>query len=427
MKQTKRTKTNNFFKNGKISFVMDGAAGSSGKSLISSYLVKHANNVDFILSAFTPNASHTVIDDDGKEFVFKIFAGGSQYHEKLKAVYITDNAAIELKTLWKEIDYLGIPKEKVRISPMCMIVQQIDIDYEAGLCDLDGNYYSKNELRDGTVKTGSTCSGSGTVLAKKVLRNKTLVKAKDVEELKEFLYEMDEIISRLETGDRGLMEIAQGFPLSVNHHMFAPHTTSRNVTVTNAMNDAMIPPRFAGNVLINFRTYPIKIHSNKYKCNKTGKFLTWDEVNKMKTDIDYVVVESNSGDFYPDQTEMSWDQITKESGSEKKLMECTTLTKLPRRIASFSKQNLVEAIRFNDTGGQIWLCVNFVNYVVSGIYGEREYFNLHIDFEKYEKLHNWIHENITRVIYADNSIDETRVSLKYLGTGEKIEDRIEMP
>jgi len=215
--------------------------------------------------------------------------------------------------------------------------------------------------------------------------------------------------------------------LSVNHHMFAPHTTSRNVTVTNAMNDAMIPPRFAGNVLINFRTYPIKIHSNKYKCNKTGKFLTWDEVNKMKTDIDYVVVESNSGDFYPDQTEMSWDQITKESGSEKKLMECTTLTKLPRRIASFSKQNLVEAIRFNDTGGQIWLCVNFVNYVVSGIYGEREYFNLHIDFEKYEKLHNWIHENITRVIYADNSIDETRVSLKYLGTGEKIEDRIEMP
>ena len=413
----KRKKTNYFFKKGKVSFVIDGAAGSSGKSLISSYMVKHADKVDFLMSAFTPNASHTVIDDEGNDFVFKIFCGGSQYHERLKAVYIVDNAAIELKTLFKEIEYLGIPKEKVRISPRCMIVQQIDKDFEAGLCNLNGDYYSTDELQDGTVKTGSTCSGSGTVLAKKVVRNKTLVVAKDVPELQEFLYPMDEIVNRMENGESGLMEIAQGYPLSINHHTFAPYTTSRNVTVTNAMNDAMLPPKYAGNVLINWRTFPIKIHSYKYQALDDGRFLTWDEVQSNTTA--YERIESYSGDFFSDQTELTWEQITKDSGSEKPLMECTTLTKLPRRIATFSKQNLLEAIKFNDTGNEIFMCLNFVNYIDSDSYRKRTMDEL--STKSNIAIDTWIEKYISNTIFGLKN-----VSLKFLGTGERIEDRIEL-
>jgi len=412
----KRKSTNSFFRKGKISFVMDGAAGSSGKSLIASYLVKHSSKPTFLLSAFTPNASHTVIDDDGKNFVFKIFCGGSQYHDKLDAVYIVDNAAIELETLWKEIKYLGIPKRKVRISPRCAIVQQIDKDYEAGLCSIDGDYYSKDELRDGTVKTGSTCSGSGSVLAKKVMRNKSLVLAKDIDELADMLYDMDEIINLLDNGGCGLMEIAQGFPLSMNHHNFAPHTTSRNVTVTNAMNDANLPTKYSngGSILINWRTFPIKIHSNKYKCKKTGRFLHWDEVESSVAGIDYDVIDSPSGDFYPDQTELTWDQITKMSKSETPLMECTTLTKLPRRIATFSEKNLIEAIKFNDTGGKIWLCVNFINYVDANMYRERSVLS--------DESICWLNSNIALPLETLPN----RIQLKYVGTGERIEDRIEI-
>jgi adenylosuccinate synthase len=411
------TNTNYFFAKGKVSFVIDGAAGSSGKSLISSFLVKHSNKVNFLVSSFTPNASHTVIDDDGSEFVFKIFCGGSQYHEKLEAVYIADNAAIELNTLVKEMAYLKIPKHKVRISPRCAIVNQIDKDYEAGLCSLDGDYYSEDELRDGTVKTGSTCSGSGTVLAKKVVRNKTLMLAKDVPQLKDMLYDMDEIINRLEAGQSGLYEIAQGFPLSMNHHRFAPHTTSRNVTVTNALNDAMLPPKYAGNVMINWRTFPIKIHSKKYKSIETGEFLTWDEVQSGS--VPYQEIQSYSGDFYPDQREMTWDEITINSGSHKKIMECTTLTKLPRRIASFSKENLREAIKFNDTGGKIYLTINFTNYVVASIYGLRDHKQM--TEEQIVKLRNWYDDNIKPVLEEEQFKD---VSIKYFGTGAKIEDRI---
>lgn len=414
-----RKPTNNFFETGKLSFVMDGAAGSSGKSLISSYLVKHADNVDFLVSAFTPNASHTVCDDEGNEFVFKIFCGGSQYHEKLGAVYIADNAAIELDQLWEEIKYLGIPRSKVRISPRCAIVQQIDKDFEAGLCDLDGKYY--DEQGDGTVATGSTCSGSGTVIAKKCVRNKTLVTAKDIDQLSEMIYPMSEIVDRLENGEIGLMEIAQGYPLSVNHHQFAPYTTSRNVTVGNALNDAMIPPKYAGNLLLNWRTHPIKIHNKKYKCLETGRFLNWDEVQSGSTP--YEEIQSYSGDFYDDQEELTWEEITERSGSETPLMECTTLTKLPRRIATFSRQNLVEAIKFNNTGGKIWLCVNFCNYVTAEVYGER-FFEEVTDDHHLRAIHGWAEDNIISVLDSEPSF--TNVSIKYLGTGPKIEDRIEV-
>lgn len=410
--------TNYFFKKGKVSFVMDGTAGSSGKSLLTSYLVAHSNKVDFLLSSFTPNASHTVTDDDGKEFVFKIFAGGSQYHERLKAVYIVDNSAIELKTLWEEMQYLGIPKEKVRISPRCAIVTQIDKDYEAGLCSIDGEYYSKGEERDGTVKTGTTASGSGSVLAKKVIRNKTLVVAKDIPELADMLYSMDEIINRLDNGECGLYEIAQGYPLSMNHHRFAPHTTSRNVTVSNALNDAMIPPHYSGNVFINFRCLPIKIHSKKYKCNETGKFLTWDEVTSRDASK-YTVVESYSGDFYPDQREISWDDVTRLSGSTERIMEVTTLTKLPRRIATFSKMNLQEAIKFNRTG-RTYLSFNFVNYICSGCADVRDL--KHLSKEDEAHILRWFEEN---VFSALDGFEET-IEIKLLGTGKRIEDKIEV-
>lgn len=411
----KQEQTNNFFDQHKISFVMDGGAGSSGKSLISSYMVKHADNVDFLMSAFTPNASHTVVDDDDVEFVFKIFPGGSQYHEKLKAIYIVDNAAIELDTLWKEMEFLGIPREKVRISPRCGVVQQIDKDFETGLCDLDGNYFEKGKEGDGTVKTGTTASGSGAVLAKKVVRNKTLVTAKDIAELSDMIYDMGEIVGRLERGESALFEIAQGFPLSLNHHLFAPHTTSRNVTVTNALNDANIPPKYAGNVILNWRTFPIKIHSWKYKCKETGKFLHWDEVQNKSKD-EYDKIESYSGDFYPDQTEISWEDITKNSGSETPIMECTTLTKLPRRIATFSPKNLEEAIMFNRTNGNTFLVINFVNYITSSVYGKREFGDLTI--EEVRKIDDWVDENIKP------SIVGTNVKILFFGTGRKIEDRI---
>ncbi len=433
----------------KINFLLDGNAGSSGKGKISDYLVEK-ENVDFLITSNSANASHTVVRD-GKEYIFKALPSGSIHHEKLSSVFIVDGASFELKALLDEIEMVGIPRNKVFISPRAGIITQIDKDFEAGLCDLDGNY--DIESHEGTVKTGTTASGSGSVLAKKVLRNKTLVTAKDIEEISDMVDNdiSEHILSLLSEGKTGFFEIGQGFPLSNNHKLFAPHTTSRNVHVSSALNDAFLPPSVCGNVIINFRTYPIKIHSRKYKATqdyffdysletiksdilkyhtlfnpieetdkkrvivKKGDFLSWYE----KDHVDHEVIESPSGDFYPDQQEISWQDINERLGNkELELFECTTLTKLPRRIAEFSVLNMLDAIRHNDTGHKIFLSLNFVNYVDKELYGltNEDY----PKFAESERMKEWMEK--FSIIEHCNSFG-ARMSL--FGTGESNEHIID--
>ena len=447
-----------FLERGKLNFLMDGNAGSSGKGKMASYIVKK-EEVDYLVTSNSANASHTVVDN-GIEYIFKALPSGSIYHEKLKAIFIADNASFEVSALLSEIEMVGIPREKVFISPRAGIIQQIDKDLEAGLCDIDGNYFK--ERQDGTIKTGTTASGSGSVLAKKVLRNKTLVTAKDIEEIKDMVSNVPELIIDLhERGATGLFEIGQGFPLSNNHPLFAPHTTSRNVTVSSALNDAFLPPYLVGNLVLNFRALPIKIHNFKYIAKeeknyffdrqenetdlelkmrvfkehtltnyyfsengmyvdvKVGDQLSWFE----KDDVEHDVIESYSGDFYPDQEEMTWDQLNESLGLEKNtIFECTTLTKLPRRIASFSAMNVKEAIMYNNTGGRIFISVNFVNYVdpsCQGLKTEDIKTFAGLESELPDTL-NWL-KNV-----VSPACEHTDVEISLIGTGASTDEVIDL-
>lgn len=439
----------NMFSSGKVNFLLDGNAGSSGKGKFAEYLVEK-EDVDFLITSNSANASHTVVKD-GKEYIFKALPSGSIHHEKLKAVYIVDGASFEVDTLLKEIAMVGIPREKVFISPRAGIITQADKDYEAGIAYMDGNKVS----HEGTVKTGTTASGSGSVLAKKVLRHKSLVVAGHVGEISDMVYcDISQMIMEsVDSGDTGFFEIGQGFPLSNNHKLFAPHTTSRNVTVSSALNDAFLPPYLAGNVIINFRTYPIKIHSFKYQALedkgfsygadttesemlkvhtlfngiqksssgdsvvqiKKGDFLSWFEKDHVK----HAVIESPSGDFYPDQEEISWEELNVRLGNAPEsleIFECTTLTKLPRRIAEFSEMNMTDAISHNRTNGQMFITLNFVNYVDKSLQGKTNPTAL-IDSELYS---DWEAKNL------EWNLIKYGVKLALVGTGADSKDVIDL-
>lgn len=435
-----------YFMKGKINFLLDGNAGSSGKGKISDYLVDVCD-VDFLITSNSANASHTVVQDN-KEYVFKVLPSGSLHHDKLKTIYITDGSSFDIESLMSEIEMIGIPRTKIVISPRAGIIQKIDKDYEAGLCDLNGSYSGEHS---GTIKTGTTASGSGSVLAKKVLRNSTLVTAGDIDSIKDMVdYNISQkILDDLEAGQTGFFEIGQGFPLSNNHKLFAPFTTSRNVTVSSALNDAFLPPHVCGNVIINFRTYPIKIHSNKYKAKKSkmfkyteeefkaikskhtlfnhkidkdihivsikkGDFLSWYE----KDILDHDVVESPSGEFYPDQEEITWDILNDRLGLDKDtIFETTTLTKLPRRIAEFSNMNYIDAIQMNDTGNKIIISLNFVNYVDPSLFESTSREAL----IKSKIMEDWGEKYLN---IAEKY--QGRLSVSLIGTGASREDIIDM-
>jgi hypothetical protein len=366
-----------------------------------------------------PQAGHWVRLEDGRTFFYQTLNSCAYQTERYEKMYIAPGCVIELPAFWREMEENNVPASKIAISPVAGILQDIDGAFERGQVDFDGNKVEK--LHDGTMKRGTTAHGAGANRARRVLRRGEAKYAKDVPELQDFLCDVPrEVMKRLDAGQAGMMEIAQGFQLSYLLQDFFPYTTSRNCTVMAALDDAMIPPIYAGDVVINFRTFPIRINSKKWIA-PDGSHLTWEEVEKGTEGVDYKVIDSHSGHGYDDQEELTWEQITQMSGSPEPIMEMTSVTKLPRRIFTFSKKNLEDAVKFNKTQGKIHLSINFANYVDHNVYHARGRESIGTAFayssKLGKKLQQWFQDNLT----ADQLL-----MVKLIGTGELTEDIIEI-
>lgn len=550
-------KTNFCFTPGKLTVILDAQAGSSGKGVIGSYVTTHADNWSFACNTYMPNAGHWVKLDNGKSYFYQTLNSCAYQHDKYERLYIGPGACIELPALFRELEENGVPRRKLRISPLTSILQDIDGMFEKGLCNFDGTSnsnlhdYDIQQVRDeeaivqegearevvayghlkhqplvpGTVcvriemgalqlakvtfnsdgkpdtsvthhacvldtdntsllgngifsiklkltnwdaifkhlqprpqivkayvdyeyrvsyfnkdaggylaKTGTTAHGCGANRARRVLRKKEAKYARDIPELAEFICDVPgEIMNRLDRGEAGLLEIAQGFQLSYMLPDMFPFTTSRNCTVAAGFDDMMVPPCYGGNVILNFRTFPIRINSNKYIDKATGEHLTWAQVQErawadgikhalskgLLESVGITLVEGNSGPGYPDQHELTWEELTRRAGAKTPICEMTSVTKLPRRVFSFSQQNLKQAIRHNRTGdGEVFLSLNFVNYVDDNMTGVR---GRVIDTTSAgtvisKPVQDWINENL----------GEHKDALKFLGTGPLTDDKIDV-
>lgn len=401
--------TNFCFAPGTLTTVIDSSAGSSGKGKIGSYITEHSDSWQFCCNTFMPQAGHWIKLDNGKEYFYQTLNSCAYLHDKYEKMYIGPGCSIELPAFWREMEENNVPAHKLGISPVAAILQDIDGAFERGEVDLDGKPVA--ERHSGTMKSGSTCHGVGACKARKILRRPNIKLARDIPELKEFLCDVPgEIMDRLDDGQAGLLEIAQGFQLSYLLPEFYPYCTSRNCTVSAGLDDMMLPPRYAGNLILNIRTYPIRINNKKF-VGEDGHHLVWDEI---QSGVPHKVEVYNSGPGYKDQEEISWKDITEQSGSPDEIMEMTSVTKLPRRVFTFSQENLKQAIKYNDTGRAIYLSVNFVNYVdyeMSGVRGGND--------DITEKLRDWLKANIKPCC------DESRTAeLMFLGTGPLTDDMI---
>ena len=398
--------TNPLFTPGKLTTIMDGGAGSSGKGKLGAFIAEHADNWTFACNTFMPQAGHWVRDDDGGEYFYQTF-NSCAYQDKYERLLIGPGSIIELPALLREIEESNIDPKKIGISPTVAVLQDIDASFERGEVDLDGK--PLEDLGDGTMKSGSTCHGVGAARARRILRRPNTLLARDIPELKEFICDVPgEIMNRLDKGESGMLEVAQGFQLSYCLPMFYPYCTSRNCTVSAGLDDLMIPPKYAGNVVLNFRTFPIRIANDKY-VGEDGHHLTWDEI---QAGVPHTVYKGSSGPGYDDQEEITWDEVTKQSRSDTPIVELTSVTKMPRRVFTFSKKNLLEAIKYNDTGYKVHISINFANYVDSEISEMRG--DIHSMPGHFRK---WLVDNVMSEI-PDN------VEMSFLGTGAKTDDML---
>lgn len=304
----------------KVDMVLDFQYGSTGKGLIAGYLAKR-ENYDTAICAFATNAGHTYIDEERGIHVMTQQLPTAITSPTVQNILIGPGSAIHLATLQEEIARYAqyLEGKKVLIHPHAAVVE---------------DYHAEFEMSDGRTKMGSTAKGVGEAYIERIRRNpqnpNTIGRRVST---RDPLYDMiatpEEYRDVLAAAESVIVEGAQGFSLSMYHGQY-PYTTSRDVTPWQVAADCGLPYKWASYIRVigTLRTFPIRV------SNRDG----------------------SSGPHYPDQVELKWEDIGLNA-------ELTTVTKLPRRIFTFSQTQLQEALWHCGGYWDTRLFLNFANYV----------------------------------------------------------------
>lgn len=304
-----------------IHVVIDGQFGSTGKGLLAGYLAEELQP-DTVCTAWAANAGHTYIDGNGRKFVHTMLANAI-VSPKLKRIMIGAGSIIDPDNLQREFEAAAdlLQNVNIFIHPQAAIISQAHRDTENVTM----------------VSIGSTKKGVGEAAIQRIRRdliNPNTAALCDHPFIANFVTTVQIYQKELDDAQVILVEGAQGYSLSM-YHGFYPYTTSRDVSTHQVLADCCIPFHFCPVTTYGcFRTWPIRV-ANRF--NDQGDMVGW------------------SGPHYPDQHEAQWSELGIEP-------ELTTVTKLPRRIFTFSMQQYIEAV--NMCGIDV-VFLNFANYLTT--------------------------------------------------------------
>lgn len=426
---------------------IDATHGSSGKSKVSDFIAS-IEHLDFAISHNSQNASHiSVFDEPVNGFMqYKFNFLPSAVARPGVKVVIGADAVIDTKKALEEIRDWKLDETNLFIHPLVTIIEDKDVQWEM----------------DNLAHMGSTMTGGGAAKAHKILRIKEVF-AKDHPELKKFVTNTHELVNGwLAEGKTGLLETAQGYDLSQDtiwtgldgevRHMY-PYNTSRNINTASFMGFSFVSPKLAGNVILNIRSYPIRVGdastakgdfivkmadgsekgmylkdfktSEAYSDNAGGntyesELPTLAEIQAKYPEALGVVKLGSSGPVYDDQAELSWEEVQKRAGSPVSLEEKTSLTKRIRRVfdrSALQIRNSTMACMPNV------LSINFVNYIdhsISGVSGKMNMGDLKAQYPKVAEYVEWVE----KTQYWAGTEHAGKVML--LGTGAKRSEIIEL-
>lgn len=281
-----------------ISVVVGGQFGSEGKGKVALHIARD-KQAAYVVRVGGTNSGHTgVCPVRGmialRQLPASVLAPGV-------VAVLPPGAIIDPDILIREIDLLGLDASRVVISPFASVISQLDKDQEG---------------RSGIVGSiGSTGSGSGAALMRRMSRSNDLQMAKDVTELQPFVRSDTTELMRdaLNRNAWIVIEGSQGFGLSLLHGGFYPHATSRDTTAGTFVGEAGLSPVDVKDVVLVLRTYPIR-------------------------------VAGNSGPLHGETT---WSEIAKQAKLPADYQEMTTATRKVRRVGTFDAELVRRAIAVN--------------------------------------------------------------------------------
>lgn len=280
-----------------VSVIFGGQFGSEGKGKASHFFAQNMN-AKAVIRVGGPNSGHTVIDDNGNPLILKQLPTPSI----IKGVYsvITSGNYINVDILHKEIKLTGLEDDYLYIDPYAVIISDIDVENE-----------SKGGLKE---SIGSTGSGIGSAVSRRVNRDKSLQFAKDIPSLGKYVKNVKSFLRHLlEEKERIIIEGTQGFGLSLLHSGYYPYSTSRDTSAAGFVSEAGLSPLDVDDIIMVIRSYPIR-------------------------------VGGNSG---PLPQEIDWNLVTLQSESNEAIIEYTSVTKKIRRVANFHPEIVKRSIEVN--------------------------------------------------------------------------------
>jgi len=339
-----------------VTVIVGGQFGGEGKGKLTSYLAIR-DNVDYVVRCGGPNSGHTV-DYRGKRFILRLLPVG--VINPNTRLLIAAGAIINPALLFEEIKFCNLAPTR------------LGIDHNTGIITEKESLEEKESLLQERI--GSTLSGMGRGVAKRVLRDKDFKQAKDIPELKQFLTNVsEEINSGLDYGKSVLIEGTQGFGLSLYHSPYYPYTTSRDTTASAFLSEVGISPLCVKDIIMVLRTFPIRVGGN------SGLLVN----------------------------EISWDELQRKSGYPYPIQEFTSVTKRPRRIAKFDLELIKKAVAINKPTKVAILGVDYLDYRNKGLLNYQDLTKETKEFVKYLE-------------------QEIRVKIVFVGTGQTNEELIDM-
>jgi adenylosuccinate synthase len=279
-----------------VTIVVGGQYGSEGKGKV---VALRANQVPnpWLVRCGGPNSGHTVTIS-GEDVILRQIPCCS---EPSRATFcLSAGCVIDESILLRELDFLGINRDRIIVDPRAVIVTDFDRQEEG------------REL--GSI--ASTCSGTGSAQIRRMSRrsdvglsgDSAMIRARcRVETVAPLLHQV------IDDGGHVIVEGTQGFALSLLHGAVYPYVTSRDTTAAGFAMEVGLSPLLIDEIVMVIRTFPIRVGGTSGPLSKET---TWEEVGRI-------------------------------SGAPKAIPEYTSVTKRLRRVAHFDLDAVKLACEYN--------------------------------------------------------------------------------
>ncbi|HEV7640515.1 MAG TPA: adenylosuccinate synthetase [Gaiellaceae bacterium] len=293
-----------------VTVVVGGQFGSEGKGKVAQY-ASAAPDVAAAIRVGGSNSGHTAICRDGTPVVLRHLPTAAVLPEVL--CLLAPGTYLDVSVLLDEIARVALDPRRLVIDPKAFVITGADRAAEAA--------------GDLGAQIGSTNSGTGAAVARRIARSGDSRLARDIPELQPFIQETNPLMRQLlGRRKRVVVEGTQGFGLSLLHSPHYPFTTTRDTTAAGAVAEAGLSPRDVDEIYLVIRAFPIRV----------------------------------AGSSGPLQHETTWEDVTEMSGASEPLAEYTSVTGRIRRVARFDPAIVQAAISHNQPTA---VFMNHVDYI----------------------------------------------------------------